>query len=467
MGLRAWISARGLPAAVPVAEGFLAESAAVRLREQLRWFNRLRFGAALGIGLLSGLALAFDFAIDPSPLLWLTAITLLLNVGYVRWLQTHAKSDVLAMRRHVDLQIGGDLTVLTAVLHFSGGVGNPLVLSFLFHTVIAAFLRSVRGAVVVGALSMLCVLILAIGARTGWLSHRPASFAILDPTTVGDLVFFAWLFTIAVVLGLSVFLVAAIVGQLGRRDVALRDLSRQLARSEKLASIGTLAAGVSHEINNPVGVIQSRAGVLRYRIQDGDAPDLLLAEVEVIAKHAKRIATITDGLLAFSREQPFGLQPVLINRLAQEAVDLVRVPFRDAQLGLDLRLAPGDPAVMGSANHLLQVLVNLLLNARDASPPGSRVTLATEEHESGVAIWVADQGVGIPKDLLEKIFDPFFTTKEVGHGTGLGLALSHGIVDRHGGRIEVETAVGAGARFTVILPRPADQGDDPHRASNA
>jgi two-component system NtrC family sensor kinase len=115
-------------------------------------------------------------------------------------------------------------------------------------------------------------------------------------------------------------------------------------------------------------------------------------------------------------------------------------------------LDPARPQVLGSANHLLQVLVNLELNARDASSPGSTVTVATEQRPDGAVVRVEDRGTGIRPEHLPKIFDPFFTTKDVDKGTGLGLAISHGIVELHRGRIDVETEWGRGTRFTVVLP---------------
>ena len=437
--------------------GFLRTHDGVRLREQLRWFNRLRFGAIAGMGLLSGASARLELVADTRPLFWLTGVTLLLNLAYVEWLRRPRRHDSAELRRHVDLQITLDLIVLTLVLHFSGGVANPLVFSFLFHTLIAAFLLSIRAAVVVGALSFLCAVALAVFERTGAIAHHPSRVGLMDPTSVDALVLAAWLGTLALVQGLSIFLVAAIVRQIGRRDRELQGLSRQLAISEKLASIGTLAAGLSHEINNPVGVIRSKVGVLRYRIADGDPAELVLTEIDAIDKHARRIGTIIDGLLTFSRERPFELASLRANEVATEAAELVRVPYRTAEVGLDLRLSPSDPRLPGSANHLLQVLVNLLINARDASHAGARVTLSTGRTDDEIVFEVRDEGEGIAPENLGKIFDPFFTTKEVGRGTGLGLALSHGIVERHAGRIEVQSELGLGTTFRVCLKARASR----------
>jgi signal transduction histidine kinase len=422
------------------------------LLAQVAWFNRLRLGAVLGMVIVTGGASALALLTDPRPVYALAAITLLVNLGYRAWYPRLAQLSNRRLRRHVYLQIALDLVILTCLLHFSGGVSNPLVLFYLFHSFIAALLLSLRAAVAVAAVSVGLLCALAFGEYYGLLRHRPIGLRLLEFEAVGPLDLVVWIAALVLVLGFSIYFVATIVRQLAARETELKGLSRQLALSEKLASIGTLAAGVSHEINNPVGVIQSKAKILRYRIADGDPPERLLAELDTIEKHTRRIGAITEGLLTFSRETPFELRPVAVNEIVQEGADLVRVPYKAAEVGLTVHLDPGELTVQGSPNHLLQVLVNILLNARDASPAGGSVVLATERRGGEVLVRIADRGVGIPAEVLGKIFDPFFTTKDVDKGTGLGLALSHGIVERHGGRIEVESEAGVGSTFTVVLP---------------
>ncbi|MBK8976404.1 MAG: hypothetical protein IPM29_10780 [Planctomycetes bacterium] len=423
------------------------------LLAQIAWFNRMRFVAVLGMSAVALLAQRLGVVEHPGPLLGLAGLTLVTNLGYLAWSKRLDARRPRSLRRHIHLQIGIDLLILTAILHESGGVTNPFALAYLFHTLIAAFLLSLRASVVVAVASLALLVGLALLETSGALPHLPLRRPVLVLDQLGTLGLVVWLGTITVVLGLSIYFVSTVLRQLSRRDRELVDLSRQLALSEKLASVGTLAAGVSHEINNPVGVIQNKAGILRYRIADGDEPAALLAELDVIEKHTRRIGAITQGLLAFAREGGFQLRPLRVNALVEEGADLVRVPFKVARLGLDLRLDPADPRVSGSPNHLLQVLVNVLLNARDASPAQSRVSVATSCDDAEVRIRIRDQGTGIPPEILDKIFDPFFTTKEVDRGTGLGLALSHGIVERHAGRIVAENLPEGGACFTIALPR--------------
>jgi signal transduction histidine kinase len=422
---------------------------------QVAWFNRLRWIVGAGILVLCAVAAHALAAIeDPVPLYLLGGLTLLANYCYRSMFPRLQRSPLPVVRRHAFLQIGGDLAILTALLHFSGGVTNPLALFYSFHSFIAALVLSVRAAVVVAISSIGLLIGLGASERLGWLRHHPLDLGLVSLSGVQPLGFCLLVFAYGTTLAFSIYFVATVLDRLRENEGQLLRLGRHLALSEKLASIGTLAAGVSHEINNPIGVITGKVQVLRYRVKDGDPAEKLLADLDVIEKHARRIVSITAGLLQFSREAPFELRPVDVAALLREAADLVRVPYRAANVDLDVASAPlpAGAVVLGSSNHLLQVLINILLNAKDASPPNSRVALSSSLSSTELVLEIVDHGVGIPAEHLGKIFDPFFTTKDVDKGTGLGLAISHGIVERHRGRIEVDSEPGKGTAFRVILP---------------
>jgi signal transduction histidine kinase len=422
------------------------------LLAQIAWFNRLRLLAGATVIWLAALAShALGVIADPWPVYALGALILVVDGLYLVYFPRLRQRPARAVRRHVDLQITIDLLILTALLHYTGGVTNPLVLFYLFHAFIAALLLSVGAACLVACVSLGLVVLLGLAERLDWVGHHPLDLGLMDLHGVRPLGFWLLLLAYALTMSFSIYFVATVLRQLRRNEQELVRLGRHLALSEKLASVGTLAAGVSHEINNPIGVIRNKVQILRYRIQDHDGPDKLLGELEVIDKHARRIAAITDGLLTFSRETPFTQKRTDLQALVREAADLVRVPFRSAEVELEVE-ASGETWVQGSHNHLLQVLVNILLNAKDASPRGARVSVGTGRRGNEVYVRIADRGCGIPEQNLAKVFDPFFTTKDVDKGTGLGLAISHGIVERHGGRIEVESEVGKGSVFLVLLP---------------
>lgn len=425
------------------------------LLSQVSWFNRLRLLVAASVVWLTALAAhALEIVAEPAPLYALAAITVAVDLGYLAMFRRLRRADAARLRRHVYLQIGVDLLILTALLHYTGGITNPLALCYLFHAFIAALVLSVAAAVMVALSSLALLVALGFAERIGWVPHHPLRLGLIDLQSVQPLGFWLLVLAYGVTMSFSIYFVATVLGRLRRNERELVRLGRHLALSEKLASIGTLAAGVSHEINNPIGVIANKVEVLRCRVQDGDAPAKLLGELDVIEKHARRIGQITAGLLAFSRETPFERKPLDVRALLREAADLVRVPFRAAAVELvATEPAVDNGAVEGSSNHLLQVLINILLNAKDASPPGSQVELAAESRPDAVAIVIRDYGSGIAPEHLAKVFDPFFTTKDVDKGTGLGLAISHGIVERHRGRIEVESEVGHGTTFRIVLPR--------------
>jgi signal transduction histidine kinase len=425
------------------------------LLSQVAWFNRLRLMVAAGVIWLCAMAThALGIIADPWPLYGLGGAILAVDGIYLLAFPRLQRRSVAVVRRHVYLQIAVDLVILTGLLHYSGGITNPLALFYLFHAFIAALVLSIRAAVVVAIASLLLLLSLGFCERLGWLPHHPLQLGLADLQQVQPLGFWLLVFAYASTMAFSIYFVATVLGRLKQNEQQLVRMGRHLALSEKLASVGTLAAGVSHEINNPIGVIANKVQILRYRLQDGDSADKLLAELDVIDKHSKRIAQITAGLLQFSRETPFELRPLDVGHLLREAADLVRVPFRAAEVELacEVRAFATEVVVLGSANHLLQVLINMLLNAKDASPRGALVELAAEIVEREVVLRVTDHGTGIAPEHLAKVFDPFFTTKDVDKGTGLGLAISHGIVERHQGRIEVESELGRGTTFRVVLP---------------
>ncbi|MFH1484751.1 MAG: ATP-binding protein [Chloroflexota bacterium] len=236
--------------------------------------------------------------------------------------------------------------------------------------------------------------------------------------------------------------------------VNLEELQRkeaQLVESAKLASVGTLAAGVAHEVNNPIFAISGRAELLLDQSQRYLKTKKAHEHVQVIYDMAMRVSSIVQDLLAFSRERD-ALEDVDVNEALEGVLKLVIPNLKRSNILLlkeyDKSLCP----VSGVRNKLQQVFTNLILNAQDAMPGGGRLRIATYAMDGDVALRFADTGAGIPPEVMERLFDPFFTTKEVGKGTGLGLYVSRRIVQQHRGRIEVETREEHGSTFTVYLP---------------
>ena len=243
------------------------------------------------------------------------------------------------------------------------------------------------------------------------------------------------------------------VAAMGRRTAAAES---QILQSEKQASVGRLAAGVAHEINNPLtGVLAYTHMLLRRR----DIGDDIRADLEVIADSTERVRTIVKGLLEFSRQTKLTPESTQVNHLISSTISLVE--NQALVKGVSIKFNPGEnlPMVVLDLGQFQSVLLNMIINALDATEPGDTINIytatglsASDSGRKGVEITIADTGSGIPPENLDKLFDPFFTTKEVGKGTGLGLSVSLGIVQRHGGTIRVQSEVGKGTRFFVWLP---------------
>lgn len=236
----------------------------------------------------------------------------------------------------------------------------------------------------------------------------------------------------------------------------------KLLQSEKQASVGKLAGGVAHEINNPLTGIVTFTHMLLRR---NDIPEEVRGDLETIAQETERVRKIVKGLLDFSRQTELDREPTDVNRLVRQTITLVE---NQALIkGVNLTFEPGDklPMVILDRNQIQSVLLNIIINALDATDPGGSITITTnigistsKPGQKGIEILCTDTGCGIPPENLNKLFDPFFTTKEVGHGTGLGLSVSYGIVERHGGTIWVQSKVGKGSTFKVWLPTEEQSG---------
>ena len=243
------------------------------------------------------------------------------------------------------------------------------------------------------------------------------------------------------------------------------EMALQLAAAERLASLGTLSAGVAHEINNPLAVINQSAGWLKNRVDRDEqiSPELRQSvdlALEKINKSVKRARRITHQLLSFSRQNESVIQEFNLSELAAEVIDLTRKIALNNQAEAAAACEIKDMFLWSDPFQVRQVLINLVTNGLQAVGPGGLVelTVTGDKHEA-VAL-VRDNGPGIPPENLERVFEPFFTTKPPGQGTGLGLSVSKGIIEKLGGRLEVESKLGAGAVFKVVLPRKPNAAHD-------
>ncbi len=237
------------------------------------------------------------------------------------------------------------------------------------------------------------------------------------------------------------------------RSTHIKKVERKLMQAEKLAAIGFLAAGVAHEINNPISILITRLELMKKDIEKGKT-DMLKKDLEVLHNHSVRIGAIASNLLIFSRSASTDLTDADLNEVAERVLSLIEMPIRKKGITLVRKLEPGLPKASLNVSGIEQVIYNIVHNAFQATDEGGTITVRSGlDNEDKIFLEVRDTGHGIKPDVLSHIFEPFFTTKEVGAGTGLGLAISYGLLKDIGGFINVESEPGAGTVFTIHLVR--------------
>ena len=240
---------------------------------------------------------------------------------------------------------------------------------------------------------------------------------------------------------------------LDTQQTQLTRTTQRAQAAEQLASVGTLVAGLAHEIGTPMGVIQGHAKLLEKSVEGEQAKRRL----GIIREQIGRISKIIQSLLNMARPRPAVLHPVELTSVLETSLSFLTEKLRRHAVKLNLELSP-TPHILGDAERLQQLCLNLILNAVDAMPKGGELRVALGPREAGgVCLEVGDSGVGISAQDIEHIFDPFFTTKQAGRGSGLGLMVADSIVRDHGGTIEVESAEGKGATFRVSFPTPSSR----------
>jgi PAS domain S-box-containing protein len=256
-----------------------------------------------------------------------------------------------------------------------------------------------------------------------------------------------------------------------------KKLEQQLRQSQKMEALGTLAGGIAHDFNNLLTIISGSASLLKRKIAE---PEALKNHVENILSAANKASTLTGGLLAFSRKDIINLKPIKINEVIRHFEKLL-MRFIGEDIRMELLLSDHDMTVMADNSQLEQVILNLVINARDAMPNGGKLTISTNpfypdteflktytslDSTEYVQIFISDNGIGIDEKILQRIFEPFFTTKEVGKGTGLGLSMVYGIIKQHSGDIFVESKINHGTTFKIYLPMVAPENESSKKSEN-
>ena len=239
-------------------------------------------------------------------------------------------------------------------------------------------------------------------------------------------------------------------GELKERESSLKKAQHALVQSEKMAAVGTLSAGLAHEVKNPLSAVLGYAQLSKRKLEQ---PEALLKHLDTIETETRRCNEIIGNLMQFSRKEKGEHSQISVNEVVQKSIAIVDHQLSLKDVRIESELSEDVPDISGNANQLQQVLMNLMINAQQAiGEGGGTVKLETSVNGESVLITVLDTGPGVDDDVAAKIFEPFYTTKPAGQGTGLGLSVTYGIIQDHGGDISVKRADSGGARFVIKLP---------------
>ncbi|HTW94034.1 MAG TPA: ATP-binding protein [Tepidisphaeraceae bacterium] len=417
------------------------------LARQLAWFIRLRWIAgAMAIAAGATDRLSLHFYPHPLVILLIGGCVLIYNALMQRFLR-RAKSG-RALLGLAEIQMGLDLICLSIMIGCTGGIRSPILSLFVLHMVFASLLLSPIRAYLSSAAAVMLLL------AALWVTKQMPR----------DLSGALGLCGLTLTLVLTVTLTSRITLDLRRKRRrlmrqnrriramarSLRRHQRAMVRQEKMVAMGQMATGVAHEITNPLASMDSLLQLAQRN------PERMNADfVAKLRAQIDRITATIRQMRSLAHPAPDDKQQIALNELVGQAVEMVRMDSRAKRLGIQTELSTDVGLVTVQPQAIVQVIINLLLNAMDAVAEVSepRLTIRTRRGEDGYRIEVADNGTGIAAHHMNRIFEPFFTTKPVGKGTGLGLSISYNLIRRQGGQIDVESKPGVGTTFTIQLPR--------------
>jgi signal transduction histidine kinase len=412
---------------------------ALSLDARLAWLVRLRWIAIGAVVAVIGLSSGLGVVEGARALLGVAFAMAAANAAFMALGRRGGAGSGLA-----SAQVAADLIGLTFLLHYSGGSHNPFAFFYVFHVILASILFSPRAAYLTAGLATLLYGGLTLADLLGMCPRHPLVGALpgvpTTPFALGRLAAFA------TTMAATSYFGSTLMAGLRHKQTELADSRDRLARAEKLAAVGQLAAGIAHELNTPLGSILVASEMARE--SEGAERSLLL---EDIGRETKRCKEITTSLLDLSRKREVRLEETDAGEVVRQAVAMVQ---RERGGRVEIDAPAGLAKARADAGALGQVVANVVKNALDAVEGRSAVRVTARSGSSGtVEIEVADEGPGIAPEDLPRVFEPFFTTKAPGKGTGLGLPVSYAIIRDMKGEIRVDSRPGEGARVTITLPR--------------
>ena len=429
----------------------------LELIKQIGWLVRLRWIAIAGVFFTVTVTnLAQNMIERPVPLYFIAALMVLYNFEPRIYRKAPEQQRLKSIKRQACIHIILDLLSLTALIHFSGGVENPFIFYFIFHLVIASIILSKRVSYVLAGLNTILLSSLICLEYFEIIPHNPLNNFIPEELYRDRFYIFGVLFVFTSTLFFSVYLATIITQTAREREADRKRMEQQLISSEKMAAIGELAAGVAHEINNPLdGLLNC---LLRIQRNPNNIPQTQ-EYLDLMEDAIHRIEATIGKLLDFSRPHELLLSTINLNDIVNETIGLIEYGASEKGIQIEKDFQESMSPIHGDKHLLEQVILNLSLNAITAMPAGGKLEYGTGElqldpllSQPSVYVSVIDTGVGIPESVKERIFEPFYTSQISEKGTGLGLTVSDRIIRQHKGIIEVESEEGQGTTFTVKLP---------------
>ncbi len=448
------------------------DAVALETYVRLRWFIKLRWVAIAGtiaavafFDIYSGMGLF-------KKSMWAVILGMILCNFLFLWIAvkmpdfTYASGQrVMSASAFANLQIGVDIIFLTLIWHFYGGIENPMMFFYVFHMIIASILLPRLTSYFWAVFSSMAIILVAYLEYSGRISHNTVinkltGIGLWDNVYFNVIILSAFCFTLLCV----VYMTSTITLRLRRRikenvelekqitERKLQDTEKKLFFSEKMAALGKLAAGMAHEINNPLTTILSYSECLADEVKGNEEA---VNDFKLIIGETIRIRGIVRKVLDFARaDDETQAAPIDVNREIRSILDMIQPQMDFINIQFTLCMCEVLPRAIIGKEQFKQVIINILVNASQAMNTKGKVVIETNYNKqtNSVSIIFIDTGHGILPEDLTRIFDPFFTTKKQGEGTGLGLSESYGLVRMHGGNISAESEYGKGATFTLMLP---------------
>jgi len=446
------------------------------LLSRLTWFVKLRWLFLLGLAAVLLCAVkVFKVEIDLVPILIIGSIVIIYNFCFYsihRRMRHAAEKEVTSrdLRLEANLQIGLDLLCLVFLVHYSGGIENPFIFFLVFHMIMGSILLTGRDIwfQAIGAMGILLLLLVLSYFRV--IPHYHLGGFGSDQLWANVPYLWAGVVSFLATILVTVYMTNSIARSLRKREQevfvtktqlekkseelehANRELLKRqnlLVQSEKLASLGKLSAGIAHELNSPLTGILHFSQFVKEACPDQDQ---VTSDINVVIRETQRCKKIIKGLLDFARQSQPEKNREDVVLVLNKTVSLIENHKDFRNIEIQKHFPATLPPIMFDVDQIQQVFMNLIVNAQEAMPSGGtlRIHAGISADKEDIEILFQDTGTGISEEDLEKIFDPFFTTKE--KGTGLGLSISMGIIQNHGGKLEVTSYKGHGTAIVVKLP---------------